>query len=496
MMTRRFFIGGAASCFALGAGRIFAAKSPLAAAGKALLTFGVVSDVHIAMERGGKKLNKTYTTETFRDTLTRFRDAGVDAVVIAGDMAHFGVGPELLALGRVWDEIFPGNRAPDGRLVEKVFVTGNHDNGKNRAKKIFTDPKVLAENTFSLDPKKWWDLAFHEEWQPIYAKSVKGYSFVGVNWVIGDCRGAEEKFNLAIPDWYAKNGAALDPSRPFFHVQHPHPKGTVHGPTVWGQDNGLSTKALMNYSNAISFSGHSHTSLTDERSIWQGGFTSVGCGTLRNVSLAVPGVGAAPTGHENYKTSDKLPPEVDAQKAMAMTGRFGCRQEQVVRVFGDHVRFSRTESITGQSYGDDLVMPLPAAEKKPFDYKMREAKAMAPEFPAGATLKVSRVKGHLRGTKAKRKEKVDVWEVVIPRPDAVRNVRPATYDLSFVTPDGQKLAVSVLDEGHRFPAESAKGKACAVCRVACSRVPSDHFTVQVRAASCWGRRSAPLELKV
>ena len=495
MLTRRFFIGGAASCLALGPNRIFAASNGAFSQGRPNLTFGVVSDVHIGLRRGAKKFQDAYTTETLKATLTRFRDAGADAVVIAGDMAHYGVGPELLEVGKTWFEVFPNGCAPDGRKVEPVFVMGNHDNGKKRAKHVYSDAKDCEANQIANNKEKWWDLAFHEEWKPIYRKDVKGYTFVGVHWVIGDCRGSEERFNSGIPDWYAQNGSSLDPSRPFFHIQHPHPKGTVHGPTVWGQDNGQSTQALMSYSNAIAFSGHSHISLTDERSIWQGGFTSVGCGTLRNVSLTTPGLGLPPAGYENYKTPDKTFKTYDAVKAMNLPARFECKQEQLLRVFDDRVVFSRRESIGGEALGPDLVMPLPAAERRPFDHKLREAKAMAPEFPAGAALSVKRTKGKLRGTEANRNQKADVWEISIPCANAVRNARAAKYDIVATLPDGTKESFAIINPGFRFPAGSKRGNEGTVCRIACSRIAAEHFSVQVRAVSCWGRVSAPLEGK-
>lgn len=493
MITRRFFIGGAASCLAVGPGRIFAADKAPAPGKLPLLQFGVVSDVHIALAKGGKSISKNYQTDTFKATLARFRDAGADAVVIAGDIAHHGLGPELAEVGKAWYEIFPNDRAPDGRKVERVFVTGNHDNGAGRAKRIYSDKKVMKDNLISLNYQKWWDEVFHEEWKSSFMKTVKGYSFAGFNWMIGDCRGKDEKFNAEIADWYAKNGRLLDPSRPFFHVQHPHPKGTVHGPNVWGQDNGMSTKALMAHPNAIAFSGHSHISVTDERSIWQGGFTSVGCGTLRNVSLAMPGLCSRPEGYENGSTPAKLPPEANAAKAMREPNRFNCRQEQLVRVYDDHVRFIRKEAISGITYGPDLVMPLPAAERMPFDFKMREAKAMAPEFPAGAKLTVKRAKGNVRGTAGAKNRKVQVWEIEIPFPGAVRNVVTGAYEIEFTGDDGKKLELSILNEALRFPAGTEKGKANAVCRVDCSRIPSKKFKVSVRAVSCWGKRSAPIE---
>ena len=494
MITRRFFIGGAASAFALGPKYIFA--DAVASNERPQLSFGVISDVHFAMAKGGNSYLSCYTSDVFRSTLTRFRDAGADAVVIAGDIAHSGLGVELAEAMRVWHEIFPGGLGLDGKKVERIWVTGNHENGLSRAKRVFTDEKVIRENVLARDYQKWWDRIFHEEWKNSFMKEVRGYKFVGFNWVVGDCRGKNEKFNPEIADWYAKNSKAIDPNMPFFHIQHPHPKGTVHGDTVWGQDEGLSTAALMAHPNAIAFSGHSHTSITDERSIWQGGFTSIGCGTLRNVSVKMPGCSKLPRGAENASTPRDQPPEIEASKAMTIPNLFECKQEQFVQVFKDHIRISRREANSGESYGSDVLLPLPSAERRPFDFKMRYAESMAPEFPAGAELRLRRKKGHVRGTAEARNRKVAVWEISIPRADAVRNVRAAAYKIEIHEEGGEKLELEVFDEGFRFPVNSDKAKMSAVCLVDASRIKAKKFSVSVRAISCWGKYSAPITAKV
>ena len=91
-MSRRFFIGGLTGALALGPRRIFAAESGAFSAGKPALTFGLLSDIHIALDKGGKRLHPSYTTETLEKAFAWFRDNGADAVVIAGDMAHCGLG--------------------------------------------------------------------------------------------------------------------------------------------------------------------------------------------------------------------------------------------------------------------------------------------------------------------------------------------------------------------------------------------------------------------
>ena len=63
-ISRRFFIGGLTGALALGPRRIFAAEPGAFAGGTPALTFGLLSDIHIALDKGGKRLHPSYTTET------------------------------------------------------------------------------------------------------------------------------------------------------------------------------------------------------------------------------------------------------------------------------------------------------------------------------------------------------------------------------------------------------------------------------------------------
>ena len=491
-MTRRFFIGGLAGAFALGPRRIFAAEPGAFAGGKPALAFGLLSDIHIALAKGGKKLNPTYSTETLVKAFEWFRDNGADAVVIAGDMAHCGLGGELMAVAEAWFRVFPDDKAPDGRHVERVFVFGNHDwSSPGRAKAVFPDEAERNANLIVADPKKWWRDAFHEDWSPFQLRQVNGYDFVCAHWCNGGCNGRSEKFTKGLAEYYATLKGRIDTSKPFFHVQHPHPRDTVHGGKVWGQDDGVSSKLLSAYQNAVAFSGHSHTSLTDERSIWQGAFTSVGCASLRNVSVNTPGILSLPDGLENGRTPKNAN---NAEKAMGMLENMDCRQGQMVRVYGDRVVFSRREFITGEALCDDLVMPLPAAERRPFEFAGRAAVAKAPEFPDGASLSVARIKAPLRGTG--KKDKKDVWEIVMPAATAEKKARAALYEVVVNGSGGASKTLGMASPGARFPLSSPRCRAPEVFRVACSRVPQGELTFSVTAISCWGRRSRPLTAKV
>ena len=110
MIDRRDFIRlGSAFAGMSASGLGFQAKA--ASAGEsALLKFGVVSDVHVRLGPDGHSLAPGYGTEMFERALEYYRGCGVDAVVIAGDMADTGLLGELKAIadkkknwfGMVW----------------------------------------------------------------------------------------------------------------------------------------------------------------------------------------------------------------------------------------------------------------------------------------------------------------------------------------------------------------------------------------------------------
>ena len=118
-MTRRDFIGGS-----IAAGAFSSIDLLYASDETPNLTIGVVSDLHI----NGPVGNPLGADERlFVKALEYFRGQGVDGVVIPGDLANCGLREDLKFIGETWRRVFPDDKLPNGRKVEKLFVTGNHD---------------------------------------------------------------------------------------------------------------------------------------------------------------------------------------------------------------------------------------------------------------------------------------------------------------------------------------------------------------------------------
>ena len=401
--SRRSFIGGAFSFGALAGCRAFRAPAGLFSGDGAKLVLGVVSDIHVDAGKGD--FRKFGDTAQFERTLRWFDAQGVDGVVVAGDMADNGMINQLECVGEAWFRVFPGGRAADGRRVEQLFVYGNHDfEGQNYDKFGFRyfEKKSFEAAQIRRDPAAAWKHVFHEEYSPIWFKEVKGYQFVGAHWSLGPdpWHGIPE-----VETWFRDNAAKIDRTKPFFFIQHPHPKDTVYGDEAWCPDKGYATRALSAFPNAIAFTGHSHTSLTDERSVWQGAFTSIGTSSLR--------YGGSVSQYEQ-------------------------RQGMLVKIYEDRIVIVRRDFLHDESLGDDWIIPLPAADAKPFAYDVRTAKGSAPEFAADAKLAVA------------REEKG--WLVTIPCADAAAT-RAFRYEVAtgFNGKDGRKQVFLVHDAKYNMP---------------------------------------------
>ena len=185
-------------------------------------------------------------------------------------------------------------------------------------------------------------------------------------------------------------GHRFDPTKPFFYSQHRIPKNTAGGPEIWGQEDGQTTELFSSYPNLIAFCGHCHMASAYEKSIWQGAFTCVQVPSLRYCT--------SPGGRENsYAIHDRHQycPTLPV-KAMGEMSSGSTHLGYLCTVHDNACVIRRWEFREDCAMGPDWVIPfesfdLPAA-RKPFAFANRAAVEVAPEFPEGATVTVSRKK--------------------------------------------------------------------------------------------------------
>lgn len=356
-LSRREFIGGLAVTFASAFARRLSAE---AAANEPLLRFGALSDTHLQVTDDPDQLGRIFRWLHGRNA---------DAVVISGDITEQGLNTEIDFLVRIWDDAFPGGRAADGRKVEKFWVWGNHDYSDASYMRRMP-PEKLAEqikaSVFGDKDAAWRRIgegAFPGE---TFAKTIKGFSFVGTHW-------KHEDETVA----WLKAHPEVDTSKFFVYVQHPQPAETVfHTARKRKAYKGL-REEMRAYSNCFMVAGHSHRSLSDDLALWQGDFTVLGAGSTKSVLVR--------SGYENSPGASEPGKYVPHTRAVE-SGK--ASQGSLVSVYRDKVIVERMEFSRGQALGDAWELPLPL-ERHVDDPFVIAAQAPAPEFPEGAKVEVS-----------------------------------------------------------------------------------------------------------
>ena len=489
-MTRRFFIGGSFAFGAFGGCRMFSSSHPSCLRSDANLRFGVISDVHLLGRNAAPLDYSDYRGDetVFRQALEWYRDRGVDAVMIAGDIADYGMVDELKLAMDVWNDVFPDGRAPDGRKVEKLIVTGNHEvNGfryDDYARRKYPSDEDFRRHVLRADLARYWEEFVGEPYERFSRKEVRGYVFLSTHW--GD--GADRAFGYCkkgncgeeLDAWLQTNGKKkIDPNRPFFYFQHAHLKDTCFAPWCFDTDRGRSTAALSAWPNAVTFAGHAHYSATDERAIWQGAFTAISVPSLRFVGLPTQQYGDF--GYENSYCNWPSPKE-RAGEAMKTTDPCrpgGCPQGLLVDVFDDRMVVSRLAFPSGASLGDDWTVPL--TPERPYSYAARRRKSVAPQFAKDAMVACRRVRRRTRGENPTVKDAV---EIVFP-PAVDGGSRVFEYEVSTIGAAGVRKTFNLLASGCDRPLADALAKAENRMSISVDRLPPDMVRIDVTPKDCW-----------
>ena len=474
------------------------------------LVFGVVSDVHVRLAKDGMSLETGYDTDTLEKAFAWYRDQGADAVVIAGDMADKGLVRELRAVADTWFRVFPNDRATDGRKVERIFALGNHDAfGLENGKSIFTNADLLRREAIEADPAKAWDECFHEEYSPFFRKQVKGYDFFCSHWRPGVwCNGYAEKGCSGCGDAFVRLMSKCDPRRPFFYIQHPHPRDTVYGNGAWGVDDGEATKLLSAFPRAVSFSGHSHEPLTSEKAIWSDAFTSIATGSLRYLAASAVWNGVCASGYENgicnyYKrgvTRQMRPQYIakyDAPKTMPVQlCRNDIRVGLMASVYDDRIELARREFVSGLPVGDDWIVELPAHKRT---FATRASIAKPAEFPKGSLLVVTRTVATTRGMERRGdievpKEHVAALKLAFPAATVGGHV--AEYEISAANEEGRQYKTRICAVGGLYPRVHKNFSRGETATIAVAMLPEGAQIVNVTPLDSFGNRGRSLSAPI
>jgi len=466
---------------------VFAGLGPAAFAadrGGCKLRFGVVSDIHLIVN-GPWGNDQEPPKEAALEALLRWYDAqGVDAVLVTGDIADFGKAAELKRMREIWERVFPGDKGADGRHVERLFISGNHE-------VLARDYKDEGGYWNDKARDRVWRAAFDEPYEDIRVKTVKGYDFILCGWGHSNGPDGAKKFEETLARCGARNQL-------FFQAQHQPPYGTCHGNRSNDADNGVAGGLMAKYANCVSFSGHTHEVLGDERTVWQREFTSIGCCSFSCTYRS--GSDYPPFGYENgpsgaVQGSSFAPGSSDAlngPKGMSYElGKvsFKARQAMLVSVYDGELEIQRREFNAGEDIGAAWLVPYPAKAGGPFDPKKRPSLFAVPEFPADAALTVKEGTVHLRSGVVG-----PGWHFAAPGGAKVSGGPVMTYQVGYRRKgkDVHLFYVAALDY-NQPPSKRAEKMSFAVSAF---RLPKDATEVFVRPLDCFGRAGKPISVKV
>ena len=384
-MNRRTFLASVSAFVAPAAMKgDVSSEAPAVPSGEVKLKVGIVSDTHVAFRWQKEKL------AMLKKVLRMFDAEKVDAVMMPGDIAESPIESfELLA--ETYFEVFPNDKGSDGRHVERLFVTGNHDleewyYGKKKDETLEQCIERWRDKAFAFHREEVWQRLFKEPYKPYFLKEVKGYKFLLRHWP--DLYFRKEPY--AVEAAFSEYGEMLAKERVFFYCQHEQPSATVNcnykllPGGEWyslGQTKGseLATKVLSKYPNCVSLTGHSHYPLNDERSIWQGEFTAVHCGHMAGWAFAGPG---RENGHEGLW---------DPPQEMEPFNYRDVHDVTIMTVYDDAIRFQRLDVKRDAPLGPDWVVPIDPA-KRPYAWDRHAEASKPPKFAAKAKVSVKEIK--------------------------------------------------------------------------------------------------------
>ena len=247
---------------------------------------GIISDFQLALDLEEKNVEsfKHYSHNLYL-TLNYFKENKVDILIIAGDITNNGLYINLLYFKKIFYSVFNNFSKP-----QVISLMGNHD---------FNDI-----NFSNMEIQKRFCKVINSYPNSHYI--INGYHFIF--WSQNNYLINEKAFDNYT---WIKNNIEIAQQNlkrkddPIFVITHIPPKKTVYGSeTIWGHTGMYDF--LKNYHQVICISGHSHYSLRNIKSIWQGDFTVVNTQSISYVDLDNYFINAKDVRHESGKNFDSM----------------------------------------------------------------------------------------------------------------------------------------------------------------------------------------------
>ena len=313
------------------AGTASTAKTP--ATFLPVLRFAACSDIYLSGDPASAEAQRfAAMLETVYAYAAQQEYTGFDALLVAGDMTNCGGEEEY----DVFNAVLKAHLRPETQLL---VVTGNHEYIRYRKVDASQGSRVFARKM--------------QRAEDLHAV-INGFHFIGCSYSED---GRTFKAKLPWLEAELKKAAAESGGKPVFSFQHPAPWATIYGSADWGDAD--VPRILRKCPQTINFSGHSHYPVNDPRSIWQGGYTALGCGTLSYFETELDCF----AGNFPYETKQA------AQFYVVEADAWG------------NVRIRAYDLITSQWFDLEYYLPAPAGKRQDYLYRLQKQRDPAPLFP-------------------------------------------------------------------------------------------------------------------
>ncbi len=342
-----------------------------------VLQFGAVSDVHVARNAAAQGRVQS-ALEQLKDAALLYTDKGLDAIVVAGDLTddyssnEDVKANEIKKLKTAYENVF--GTTPS---VPMIYGLGNHDHDFERNGGAGSNLATFINVMGNKEVHTKYDVECSDSAHGSRHSVIGNYHFLFLEPITYGCTGADDtgaKYYAETKAWLDAELKAITEANPnnyVFVVTHPMIYGTVYGSDLLTSGIYWYTKditdILSKYPQVVTFGGHLHFPLNDERSIMQTAFTSLGCGSVQYMAIeqgnyygmANPGATTMP---DNGSVSSGYLVQVDAS---------------------GNVRFIRMDFQHQTTIKDPFVIEAPKADKTHLD-KYSKSRANTNKTPAFA----------------------------------------------------------------------------------------------------------------
>ena len=308
------------------------------------LKIGVIGDTQLISLSTNNKDYIQYT-KNFKKALEILKEKKINVLIIDGDNTNCGYKEAydnfLTQLNSVYGDIKNEN------VPILILIMGNHDYWNLNGEQNSTKNNEERQKLFEEKTKE----------KPYSHKIINGYHFI--NW---SCDNGTLENPYTDFSWFEKQIelAKSNDNKPIFVTTHFPPKNTVYGSKEWGADN--LNEYFKKYPQIINFSGHSHFSLIDERSIYQKDYTAIQTQSISYIEL------------EEGKINGSIPMDENGNTMISAKNCMGL----ICDVYDTQVVIKRISFEKNEFYGKDWIIDVPI-DKNNFKYLHNEMEKQSPK---------------------------------------------------------------------------------------------------------------------